>query len=204
MDDCSLLLTEAGVIHGENAEGLVKGVVLAVGRSAGGRLGTRPGDEQLALGDLTTTSASVCYLIDRPPARPTVPAGYQLREADPDGWLASRRPPEWDVDEWVELLTGQLGPWAMLTEDHGVASLCHTARLAPAGAEAGVFTDARHRGRRLARVVTSAWARQLWGSGVPVFYSHADDNIASQRVAEGLGLRLLGRLWFVSRRAPEV
>jgi hypothetical protein len=202
MDDCSLLLAEAGVIRGETADGLVREVVLAGARSADGSVGSRPGDTQLIPGDTTTTAASVCYLIDRRPAPPTVPAGYELRTADPDGWLAGRRPPEWDVAEWAELLTGQLGPWAMLTDEHGVASLCHSARLTPAGAEAGVFTGAVHRGRGLARIGTAVWADQLWDRGTPLFYSHADDNVSSRRVAEGLDLRPLGRLWFVRRREP--
>ncbi len=81
--------------------------------------------------------------------------------------------------------------------------MCHCARLATAGAEAGVYTAAAHRGRGLARLATAAWASQLWDRGVPLFYSHAEDNASSQRVAEGLGLRLLGRLWFVTRAEPE-
>jgi RimJ/RimL family protein N-acetyltransferase len=203
MDGCSLLLVEAGIIRGETAEGLVRGAVLATARSVDGSVGSRPGDVQLVQGDTTTASAAVCYLIDRPPAPSTIPSGYELRTADSDGWLASRRPPEWEAGEWVELLTGQLGPWAMLTDEHGVASLCHSARLTTAGAEAGVFTAARHRGRGLARTVTAAWADQLWDRDTPLFYSHADDNISSRRVAEGLDLRPLGRLWFLLRREPR-
>jgi predicted GNAT family acetyltransferase len=65
-----------------------------------------------------------------------------------------------------------------------------------------VFTAASHRGRGLARAATAAWSDQLWDRGIPLFYSHADDNVSSRRVAEGLGLRPLGRLWFVTRQAP--
>ena len=97
-------------------------------------------------------------------------------------------------------MAGRLGPWAVVSDESGVASICHSSRLTPAGAEAGVYTAASHRGRGLARLATAAWACQLWDRGVPAFYSHADDNAASQRVAEALGLRLLGRLWFVTRR----
>jgi RimJ/RimL family protein N-acetyltransferase len=117
--------------------------------------------------------------------------------------LRSRRPPEWKAAQWAELLAGNLGPWAILSDAAGVVSLCHSARLTPAGAEAGVFTAASHRGRGLAQVVTAAWAGAVWHRGVPLFYSHAEDNPASQRVAEGLGLRRLGRVWFVSRSDPQ-
>lgn len=203
MDDCSLLLVEAGVIRGEDPAGLVIGIVLAVGRTNAGAVRTRPGDAHLAPGESTTTSACVGYLVDRHPAVPVVPAGYDVRTADPDGWLANRRPPEWDAVEWADLLAGRLGPWGVVSDEGGVASVCHSARLTTAGAEAGVYTAASHRGRRLARAATAAWAGQLWDRGVPLFYSHADDNISSQRVAEGLDLRPLGRLWFVTRRESE-
>ena len=132
-----------------------------------------------------------------------MPAAYELRINDPDGWLARRRPPEWEPAEWADLLAGRLGPWAVLSRNDEVASLCHSARLTSAGAEAGVFTAEGHRGRGLGRTVTAAWAPQLRDWGIPLFYSHAEDNEASRRVAEGLGLRALGRLWFVSRAHRE-
>jgi len=202
MDDSSLLLAEAGVIRGEDAGGLVIGTVLAVARTTTGVVASRPGDTHLAPGERTTTTGCVSYLIDERPAVTALPSGSELRTADADGWLSDRRPPEWEADEWSDLLAGRLGPWAIVTWKEAVASLCHCARLAAAGAEAGVHTAAAHRGRGLARLATAAWATQLWDRGVPLFYSHAEDNASSQRVAEGLGLRRLGRLWFVTRAEP--
>jgi GNAT superfamily N-acetyltransferase len=203
MDDSTLLLVEAGLIRGEDATGLVTGTVAAVTRTEGGVVAARPGDTQPAPGGRTTTSGCVSYLFDRLPEGVAVPSGLGLRTTD-DGWLASHRPPEWEVGEWADLLTGKLGPWAMLTDAAGVVSLCHSARLTGGGAEAGVFTATPHRGRGLAKVVTSAWARLAWDRQVPLFYSHAEDNGASRRVAEGLGLRRLERVWFVSRSEPNV
>ena len=203
MDDSTLLLVEAGLIRGEDAAGLVTGTVVAVTRTEGGVVAARPGDTQPAPGGRTTASGCVSYLFDRLPEVVAVPSGLDLRTAD-DGWLSSRRPPEWEVGEWADLLAGTLGPWAMLTDAAGVVSLCHSARLTTAGAEAGVFTAASHRGRGLAKVVTAAWARLAWDRRAPLFYSHAEDNAASRQVAEGLGLRRLGRVWFVSRSEPEV
>jgi RimJ/RimL family protein N-acetyltransferase len=201
MDDCSLLLVEAGVIRGEDAAGLVIGTVLAVARTTAGAVASRPGDSHLARGERTTLTGCVSYLVDRRPAATAVPPGYELRTADADGWLAGRRPPEWEAAEWVDLLAGRLGPWAIVSDTDGVASVCHSARLATAGAEAGVHTAAAHRARGLARVATAAWTRQVWDRGIPLFYSHAEDNASSQRVAEGLGLRPLGRVWFVTRES---
>lgn len=201
MDDCSLLLVEAGVIRGENDAGLVIGAVLAVARTTAGDVASRPGDTNLSPGERTTVTGCLSYLVDRRPATPTVPPGYELRTADADGWLAGRRPPEWEADEWADLLAGRLWPWAIVSDTEGVASLCHSARLTTAGAEAGVYTSAAHRGHGLARVTTAAWARELWDRGIPLFYSHAEDHASSQRVAEGLGLRPLGRVWFVTRES---
>ena len=65
------------------------GTVLAVARTTAGAVCARPGDAGLAPGETTTTSACVCYLVDRRPAAPDVPPGYVLRTADPDGWLAA-------------------------------------------------------------------------------------------------------------------
>ena len=203
MDDSTLLLVEAGIIRGEEAAGLVAATVLAVTRTEQGVAAVRPGDTHLAPGEQTAMSGCVSYLFDPRPEVPGVPAGFELRTAE-DGWLSSRRPPEWDAVEWADLLAGNLGPWAVLSDAAGVVvSLCHAARLTPSGAEAGVFTAASHRGRGLAREVCAAWAGAAQDLAVPLFYSHAEDNLASQRVATGLGLRRLGRVWFVTRTGSQ-
>jgi GNAT superfamily N-acetyltransferase len=196
--DGSLLLVEAGVVWGEDDCGRVAGgTVLAVGRTTAGRVVSRPGNTGPIPGEATQTSGCVSFLVESP--LPVVPlaTGYVLRTDDPDGWLAARRPPEWDEGEWPELLAGRLGPWAVATTEAEVASLCHCARLTAAGAEAGVFTNDAHRGKGLARAVTVAWAEAMSERGIPLFYSTSEENRASQKVAERLGLRGLGRLWRV-------
>ncbi len=111
-----------------------------------------------------------------------------LRDASPDGG-------GWSPDEWRQLLEGTLGPWAIATIDREVAAICHSARLALRGAEAGVWTHERFRGRGLAAAVTAAWASLLAPTGRLLFYSTSADNLSSQRVAARLNLRQIGSTW---------
>lgn len=104
----------------------------------------------------------------------------------------------WRQDEWDDLMAGRLGPWAMAVAGGRVVSLCHCSRLTEAGAEAGVWTDADHRGRGLAASVTAAWAGLLAPSGRLVFYSTAKENRSSQRVAARLRLRNIGWIWQIA------
>ncbi|GAA0911327.1 GNAT family N-acetyltransferase [Nonomuraea longicatena] len=108
------------------------------------------------------------------------------------------RPGNWTAEEWAELLDGGAGaPWTMVVEDGQVVSICHTPRRTAAGAEAGTWTAPGHRGRGHAAATTVAWARILAPDCPLLFYSTSADNRSSQRVAERLGLRPLGRLWRV-------
>lgn len=107
------------------------------------------------------------------------------------------RPANWEAEEWEQLLEGELGPWAMAVVEAEVASLCHSARLTAAAAEAGVWTDPAHRGAGLAAAVTGAWAAQFEGDGRVLFYSTSAENVSSQRVAARLGIRCVGWLWKV-------
>jgi RimJ/RimL family protein N-acetyltransferase len=101
----------------------------------------------------------------------------------------------WSDGEWKLLIDGALGPWAMAISDSEIVSICHCARLSERGAEAGVWTDADHRGRGYAAAVTAAWASLLEASGRTLFYSTSAKNVSSQRVAARLGLRPIGWLW---------
>ncbi|GAA3697832.1 hypothetical protein GCM10022224_074780 [Nonomuraea antimicrobica] len=104
------------------------------------------------------------------------------------------RPGNWEPGEWDDLLGGREGaPWAMIVEDGQVAAVCHTARLTPAGAEAGTWTAPAYRGRGYAAATTAAWSGLL--PDTRLFYSTSADNRSSQRVAERLGLRPIGHLW---------
>ncbi|GAB3916461.1 GNAT family acetyltransferase [Microlunatus endophyticus] len=106
-----------------------------------------------------------------------------------------RIPITWEDDDWVDLLSGAYGPWAMVIDGNRVLSICHSARLAPEGVEAGTWTVDDARGRGLAAAATSAWARACRALPGFVFYSTDINNRASQRVAARLGLPLIGQLW---------
>ena len=87
------------------------------------------------------------------------------------------------------LLAGVLGPWAIGSIDGRVVSICHCARLAARGAEAGVWTDPGFRGQGHAAAVVAAWASLLAPTGRHLFDSTFSENWSSQRVAARLGLR---------------
>jgi RimJ/RimL family protein N-acetyltransferase len=75
----------------------------------------------------------------------------------------------------------------------GVAvSICHSSRLTPDVAEAGVDTEEPFRGRGYACDVTAAWAAAVRQSGRIPLYSTSWDNLSSQAVARKLGLVLYG------------
>ncbi len=81
--------------------------------------------------------------------------------------LSGQNPVEanWSAEEWRLLLDGTLGPWAIATVGDQVVSICHTARLADRGAEAGVWTGPDFRGQGHAAAVTAARASLLAPTG---------------------------------------
>jgi RimJ/RimL family protein N-acetyltransferase len=114
--------------------------------------------------------------------------------------LQQSNPGNWEAVEWDELLAGKLGPWAIAVDGERVASICHTPRPMTARAtECGVWSHPEFRGRGHAAAVTAAWVELVRPSGRHLFYSTDENNRSSQRVAERLGLRLLG--WM--GRAPS-
>jgi RimJ/RimL family protein N-acetyltransferase len=107
---------------------------------------------------------------------------------------------DWDDDEWEMLLDGVLGPWALARIEGRIVSICHCARLADKGAEAGVWTDPDFRGQGHAAAVVAEWASLLARTGRHLFYSTFSENRSSQRVAARLGLRQIGCLWEIFRQ----
>ncbi|MBK1871494.1 GNAT family N-acetyltransferase [Aestuariivirga sp. YIM B02566] len=83
-------------------------------------------------------------------------------------------------------------PWVMLMVDGEVASTAFAARLSDAGAELGLATVPKFRGRGLARLVTAAWSNLPELKTRRLFYGADHDNLASQRVIAQLGLRRIG------------
>jgi hypothetical protein len=89
--------------------------------------------------------------------------------------------------------TGDLWPpWCAALWDGAVASVAFAARLSSSGVEAGVATAPDARGRGLAATATAAWSAHPDLADRARFYTTAVENRSSRRVAERLGLRLLG------------
>ncbi len=83
-------------------------------------------------------------------------------------------------------------PWCVALERGEVASVAFAARLSATGADVGVATSPRLRGKGYAAAATAGWARMPALRSRALFYSTDQTNISSQRVAARLGLRLLG------------
>lgn len=83
-------------------------------------------------------------------------------------------------------------PWSLLLVEGQIASLAFAARLGPSCAELGLATSPAFRGRGLAAAATAGWSAHPNLAGWTLFYSTAQSNVASQRVAAKLGLRFIG------------
>jgi hypothetical protein len=83
-------------------------------------------------------------------------------------------------------------PWCVALDDGEIASMAFAARLGKTGAEIGVYTFPKYRGRGLAAAVTANWASMPSLSHRALFYSAANSNKSSQRVTARLGLRRIG------------
>ncbi|HVM33932.1 MAG TPA: GNAT family N-acetyltransferase [Actinomycetota bacterium] len=86
----------------------------------------------------------------------------------------------------------------MATSDRRIIAICHTPESSDQGAEAGVWTHPDFRGRGHAATVTAAWATLMGPTGKVLFYSTSRTNLSSQRVADRLGLPLIGWLWQIA------
>jgi hypothetical protein len=83
-------------------------------------------------------------------------------------------------------------PWCIALNDDEIASIAFTVGLRATSAEVGVYTLALHRRRGLAAAATRGWARLPALSGKTLFYGTSWTNVSSVRVAQRLGLRMLG------------
>ncbi|MFB7635211.1 GNAT family N-acetyltransferase [Streptomyces sp. NPDC056149] len=130
------------------------------------------------------------------PAPP--PAELPVIVSDADGRRAAgqlERPGNWEPDEWAELISGAAGEWAMALDGPAPVSICHTPEANATAAEAGIWTRADFRGRRLAPAVVATWAHRIARHKEVLFYSTTAGNHASRSVARALGLTPLGWLW---------
>jgi hypothetical protein len=130
---------------------------------------------------------------------PAVPAGKTVVDSTTPGDVRSagtHRPPGWDRTRWDALLSGALGPWAMVLGQGEVLSLCHTTRESAAGAVADIWTDPRSGGTEDATVTTAAWAGLMrQRDSRSLFCSAADSDDSAQEAAARLGLRPIGWIW---------
>lgn len=83
-------------------------------------------------------------------------------------------------------------PWRLVMADGQIAALAFAARLTAVGAELGLATAPAFRGRGLAAAATAAWSAHPALGKRTLFYSTAQANLASQRVAAKLGLAFIG------------
>ncbi|HEY7735290.1 MAG TPA: GNAT family N-acetyltransferase [Candidatus Limnocylindrales bacterium] len=81
-----------------------------------------------------------------------------------------------------------LSPVVGVVVDGAVVAACYAARSRPSAAEAGVFTEAPHRGRGFAVAVVQGWCTAVEHEGRMPLYSTSWDNTASLAVARRLGL----------------
>jgi hypothetical protein len=153
-----------------------------------------------ALDDRTASVAGgPCFVL---PERLAVhaPAPLPLLGADTEGRYAAQRlnrPDNWQPGEWAELIHGETGEWAMAVHDNSPVSICHSPASNDTAAEAGIWTRADFRGRRLAPAVVAAWSRRERRNKEVLHYSTTAANHASRSVARTLGLTPLGRIWTV-------
>ncbi len=96
------------------------------------------------------------------------------------------------VDLRMRVLEDLWAPWVILIVDGEVASMAFAARLSDDGAELGLATVPKFRGRGLARLVTAAWSNLPELKARRLFYGADHDNLASGRVIAQLGLRRIG------------
>lgn len=106
-------------------------------------------------------------------------------------WTAGRIP-EGLIELGFRKVADFWAPWCAAMIDGEVGSIAFAARLGDTGAELGLVTAKAFRGRGLASAATAGWTRLPALRSRTLYYSTDRDNLASQRVAARLGLRLRG------------
>jgi hypothetical protein len=91
-----------------------------------------------------------------------------------------------------------IGPVAGTIVQGSAVSMCFCARLAAAGAEAGIDTLEPFRGKDYASQAAAAWAIEVRRRGLLPFYSTTWANDASRGVARKLGMLLFGENWWIA------
>ncbi|MCB8928882.1 MAG: GNAT family N-acetyltransferase [Ardenticatenaceae bacterium] len=94
-------------------------------------------------------------------------------------------------EEWIPDMAYQQPAVALLVDGQAVA-ICASVRITEDAHEAGVETVQAQRRKGYAVKVVAAWAREVKRRGALPLYSLSDENIASQNVAQRLGMAKFG------------
>jgi RimJ/RimL family protein N-acetyltransferase len=86
----------------------------------------------------------------------------------------------------------------MAVHDNAPVSICFSPARNETAAEAGIWTRADFRGRRITPAVVASWSDRERRNKQVLLYSTTAANQASQSVARTLGLTPLGWIWTVA------
>jgi hypothetical protein len=95
------------------------------------------------------------------------------------------------LEDWIPDVPHRR-PFLATVEDGHAVAVCASVRISTAVHCAGVETRPEYRRRGHAVNAAAGWGRAVRALGATPFYSTSWDNIASQRVAERLGLMMVG------------
>lgn len=95
------------------------------------------------------------------------------------------------LQEWLPDVAAGIPISAVIKDDKAV-SLCASAIASETAHSAGVETLPKYRGQGFATTAVAAWADQVRSKGAVPFYATTFDNIASQRLASALKLKIVG------------
>jgi hypothetical protein len=94
------------------------------------------------------------------------------------------------LEDWIPDVPHRR-PFMAMVEDGRAVAVCASVRISTAVHCAGVETRPEYRQRGHAANAAAGWARAVRALGATPFYSTSWDNLASQRVAERLGLTMV-------------
>lgn len=110
---------------------------------------------------------------------------------------------EGGLDEWIgDVATGR--PMVAALTDGRAGAICGSVFASGAVHGAGVKSAAAHRRRGLGRRAVAGWARLVRLLGAEPLYATTFDNVPSQKLAQRLGLELIGSEFSASADAGSV